>query len=124
MTTPENTLQYAIDSMERASKELSSLADSLPVGEGMEAFDVHSLRTALEFIAEGLLTNALQSKSVLDKVEAARDECGMPYGVTIPSPAASGEFPWDTPSSGVHSSDFGEDSEPAWSYHPSSDSDD
>lgn len=53
MTTPENTLQYAIDSMERASKELSSLADSLPVGEGMEAFDVHSLRTALEFIAEG-----------------------------------------------------------------------
>lgn len=124
MTSPEKTLDFAIDSMADASTQLTSLANELPVAVELDYFDVQKMREALQFIAEGLLRDALQCKSFLDEMEAAREYCSTP-SVTVSTPDWSETMsPASTPSCGVHTSDFGDDSsEPAWSYHPSSDSD-
>jgi hypothetical protein len=63
MTTPENTLEFAIDCMADASNQLSNLDNELLVAVDLDYFDVHQMREALQFIAEGLLRDALQCKS-------------------------------------------------------------
>jgi hypothetical protein len=122
MTTPENTLEFAIDCMADASNQLSNLDNELLVAVDLDYFDVHQMREALQFIAEGLLRDALQCKSFLDERKAAPEYCSTP---SVSTPDWSENIsPASTPSCGIHSSDFGDDSsEPAWSYHPSSDSD-
>jgi hypothetical protein len=141
MSTPENTIAFAIGCMDRAKKAIDNLVEDILVGDGMDGLDLHKLRVALESIAEDLMCGGLQCQSDLNDINRACF-CGdqTPSDVTIPSPALSKLLrcneqledgpEWEpelsTPSTdgdGIHGYDFG-DSDTGFPFYQASDNSD
>jgi hypothetical protein len=87
MSSPEFIIHFAIGSIQRASNQLLSFAGDLPVGSGLNGFDVGQLQRALEAITEVLLYESLQCQSVFHDINATRTELrDPPFDLTLPSP--------------------------------------
>jgi hypothetical protein len=86
MSNPEHIVHWAIIVMQMAESLLMSLAVDLPVGTGIDAFDVEQLRRALESIAEVLRCDSLQCQYEIDGIERERMGDDPPSDVTLPSP--------------------------------------
>jgi hypothetical protein len=85
-----NTLEFAIHSLLNAKQHLFKLAEDLSVQRPLDEFDVHSLRVALESIAEYINIDSLHCESVVHEVQQERlRDVDPPSDVTIPSPPRS-----------------------------------
>jgi hypothetical protein len=90
-----NTLEFAIHSLLNAKQHLFKLAEDLSVQRPLDEFDVHSLRVALESIAEYINIDSLHCESVVHEVQQERlRDADPPSDATIPSsppPQGAGE---------------------------------
>jgi hypothetical protein len=64
-----NTLEFVIHSLLNAKQHLLELVEDLPMQRPLDEFDVHSLRVALEAIAEYIDIDSLHCESVVHEVQ-------------------------------------------------------